>query len=84
MPWSVHFIGRPDAIRRALDAYANNLDEASRADFNRAHNILEDLVGLNAGDEVLSLNASGGGNGGKQAGQAVTVVMMRSTATHVQ
>jgi hypothetical protein len=85
MAWSVHFIGRPDAIKRALIAYGQNLYGDARAEFRMARPVLEELVGLNTGDDVLSLNASGGSHDEhRQAVQGVTVILMRSSATHVQ
>lgn len=86
MAWSVHFIGKPYAIKRALHSYGQSLSGPSRSEFNDARPVLEALVDLNTrNDADFSLNASGEGfdNNGANA-RGITVILMRSNAMHVQ
>jgi hypothetical protein len=80
--WSVHFIGRSDAVKRALAAYGDSLHGPTQASYNRAQRILGELLDLNNGHGQVSLNASGtiADNGT----QKISVVLMPSNAMHVQ
>jgi hypothetical protein len=78
--WSVHFIGKPDAIKRALAAYGNTLPKESRQDFHRARYALEQLLDLCAEDSLMSLNS----NSTNGPMGCLSVVLMPSNATQVQ
>lgn len=75
--WTLHFIGKPEAIVRALSVFANSLTGTDRTRFLVALPALETLVNLNNGVPI-SVNATGADDG------AVSVVLMRSNAMHVE
>lgn len=81
MAWDkVNFVGKPEAIKRALNAYHSNLRGDDRHDFGRARYALEQLLELNSENAELHLSASEF-NG---VTKGVQVVLMQSNATHVQ
>lgn len=66
MSWSVSFIGTPEKICQALDAYSNQVSGYSKDEFERALPSLKTLVSENFGQKndpprALSLQASGHG-----------------------
>jgi hypothetical protein len=59
MSWSVNLVGKPEALKRALDAYGDKLTDQSKEEFDAAPPHLKGL--LDAADEksAVLLNASG-------------------------
>lgn len=80
MAWSLHYVGKPEAIKRALSAYGSTMKGDDRHAFSRVRYALEQMLDLQSEDALLSLSASdfnGVTNG-------VQVVLMQSNAVHVQ
>ena len=87
MAWSLHFIGKPHAIKRALGSFGANLSGADQSEFRRAQPTLEALLDLNAiSTDALSLSASGQGcvDVKPHSHCAITVILLQSDATHVE
>jgi len=61
MSWSVQFVGKPDAVVRALEGHIekNRLTGQSKAEYEEALPALKTLVQGNAGLVVVNLVASG-------------------------
>lgn len=75
--WKVCLTGKPDAIKRALDTFMDNLYGDGRADFLRVKKTLDDLLALNI---RTTTDVSFAANGDKDH---LAVLLMSSTATHV-
>lgn len=83
MGWRVHFIGRPHAIKKALQNYERQLSGPQRLEFHEVRPVLEALVDLNArNDSDFSLQAMG--EGFSENGSGISVYLSRSDALHVQ
>ena len=59
MSFSVSFIGKPDAIKRKLEAESARLTDQSKAEFDAIKPALEAVLDQNVGNGVLQLNANG-------------------------
>ena len=76
--WKVYLTGKPDAIKRSLEALTEKLEDPGRSDFIRAKPSLEALLDLNARTRnEISFAA----NGDKDH---TSVLLMTSPATHVE
>lgn len=82
--WNVHYIGKPDAIKRALAAYADSLEGDPKAHFSEAKPALEKLLDLNSPDTDLSLSASNYRLGSNGVSSGVTILLAQSNARHVE
>lgn len=82
--WNVHFIGKPAAIKRALDEYASTLDGSPKDHFSEAKPALDRLLELNSPNNELSLSASNYRLGTIDSGiSGVTILLAQSNARHV-
>jgi hypothetical protein len=81
--WKISFVGRADAIRRALEKHGQGLTGPDRTGYNNARHVLEQLVELNAdSDGIFTLTAVGNGD---VTGECIqSVVFMPSNSQHVQ
>lgn len=60
MSWSCQFIGRPDAVKRALEKHAAQLTGQSKTEFDAARTHLVGLIDQCVGETlVIKLVASG-------------------------
>jgi hypothetical protein len=59
MSWSFQAVGRPDAVLRALDTQNAGLTDQSKVEWDEAKPALKALVGANAGNVMVEVNASG-------------------------
>jgi hypothetical protein len=60
MSWSVSIVGKPAAVRRALDEHSNHkLTGQSKKEWDEAYPALRALVNGNMGDLLVNLAASG-------------------------
>lgn len=59
MSWSIQAIGKPDAVKRAIETANIGLTGQSKDEWEEAKPALLALVGANCGNVVVRLNASG-------------------------
>lgn len=75
--WRVYLTGKPDAIKRGLDTFAETLNGDGKADFLRVKKTLDDLLALNIRTTTeISFAANGDSD-------HLAVLLMSSPATHV-
>ena len=59
MSFSVHFVGKPEAIKRKLEAESLRLTDTSKAEFDAVKPALETILDQQVGGNVVSLSANG-------------------------
>lgn len=59
MSFSVHFVGKPEAIKRKLDEESTRLTDQSKAEFDAVKPALETILDQQVGGNVVSLSANG-------------------------
>lgn len=59
MSFSITVVGRPDAIKRRLQAHSTELSGQSKEEFDATLPALETVLDQNVGGEVLRLEANG-------------------------
>jgi hypothetical protein len=74
MSWSVSFLGKPEAVAKALDEYSEKLGGQSRVEYDAAKPHLMALVKQNFASPpyvapLIDLEASGSGTGGPEGRQ---------------
>lgn len=63
MSWSISFLGKPEKVAEALEAYSEKLSGYSKEEYEKALPNLVGLVKQNFGNEtqLIKINASGHG-----------------------
>ncbi len=63
MSWSISFIGKPEKVAEALEAYSTKIDGYSKVEYDKALPHMVTLVKENFGNEgeLIKLSASGHG-----------------------
>lgn len=62
MSYSVTFIGKPEAVKRALDKTSNELTGQSKEEFDAVKPALETIMDQQVGNGIIKLNAYGHAN----------------------
>lgn len=62
MSWSISFVGKPEKVAEALEAYSSNLSDYSKEEYDNALPSMKGLVLSNFGNESLvRITANGHG-----------------------
>lgn len=59
MSWSNHWVGKPEAVAKAIDAYDKMLIGQSKMEFDSVKEHLKALVLTNSNESVIALDAKG-------------------------
>lgn len=77
MSWSFAAVGKPEAVRKAIETANTGLTDQSKAEWEEAKPALLALVSANVGNVAVKVNANGHAsfsNGAKTQGQCSCVI----------
>lgn len=77
MSWSNRWVGKPDAIKRAMDRYSEKLTMQSKDEFDDAKPKLAALLDANTHDGVLALDANGHGYTDSRDGKRIVTLNVK-------